>query len=621
MAIATPAFAIVRPRVVVTRTGQSLSAEDAVAELFEEYGSGFVQLSGGPGTGKTTALAHLAAVFAHEERFVFLDEPTPEQVRAAAGDSFVVMSAAGRADRNMELALQPWSRDELIEYLLSEHHDDCGSVISRLAAAAKWRWCPQLARLVMDRFASDYELHDVTDAIVIHFGELLTGPKQRAAATQFALAVLVGGTDNIVKANEALKQSLCSADAIALLRHRLVQLPLAASRIIGLLHNGHFTDLEKKLPFELVELLGWQCAANATAADQLRKALALRRAQPAHATAASILLIADPTWRPERPRQPWQLTHGVFRNAEWEGANFFRARLDHCDFSDANLESAEFETADLSNSNFRGAKLRGAKMFRARAVKACFDAADLRQAKLSSATLTGADLGNADLREASLIMAELGSANLAEATLRKADLSQARMVEAILHETDLSGANLTQANLSKVDLRTAILNGACFEKANLSHAQLEDVQLVHAQFRGADLRSSHLTGSAFPSADLRDADLRSAGLAEVDWEEADLRGANLTGATFHMGSSRSGLVNSPYACEGSKTGFYTDDLEDLTFKRPEEVRKANLRGADLRNVKAEGVDFYLVDLREAKLDRKLRDQAAQTGAIVDDFED
>jgi uncharacterized protein YjbI with pentapeptide repeats len=87
-----------------------------------------------------------------------------------------------------------------------------------------------------------------------------------------------------------------------------------------------------------------------------------------------------------------------------------------------------------------------------------------------------------------------------------------------------------------------------------------------------------------------------------------------------MGSSRSGLVNSPYACEGSKTGFYTDDLEDLNFKRPEEVRKANLRGADLRNVKAEGVDFYLVDLREAKLDARLRDQAAQTGAILDDFE-
>src|SRR5262249_36572558 len=159
--------------------------------------------------------------------------------------------------------------------------------------------CPQLACIVMDRFANDYELHDVTDALVVHLRELLTGPRQQAAAAQFSLAVLLGGTDNIVKANETIKQSRCSPNASALLRHRLVQLPLAASRIIGLVHNGYFGDLEKALPFELIELLGWQCAANAIAADQLRKALALRRAQAAHAMAASILLVADPTWRPE----------------------------------------------------------------------------------------------------------------------------------------------------------------------------------------------------------------------------------------------------------------------------------------------------------------------------------
>ncbi|MEX0612447.1 MAG: pentapeptide repeat-containing protein, partial [Pirellulales bacterium] len=110
-----------------------------------------------------------------------------------------------------------------------------------------------------------------------------------------------------------------------------------------------------------------------------------------------------------------------------------------------------------------------------------------------------------------------------------------------------------------------------------------------------------------------------AGLAEIDWEEADLRGADLRRATFHMGSSRSGRVGSPIACEGSKTGFYTDDLEDMTFKPPEEVRKANLRGADLRDVHAEGVDFYLVDLRDAKMHPILREQARQSGAILEDF--
>ena len=69
-----------------------------------------------------------------------------------------------------------------------------------------------------------------------------------------------------------------------------------------------------------------------------------------------------------------------------------------------------------------------------------------------------------------------------------------------------------------------------------------------------------------------------------------------------MGSSRSGLVGSPYPCHGSRTGFYTDDYDAQPFKAPEEIRKANLRGADLRGARIENVDFYLVDLRDALYD-------------------
>lgn len=83
-----------------------------------------------------------------------------------------------------------------------------------------------------------------------------------------------------------------------------------------------------------------------------------------------------------------------------------------------------------------------------------------------------------------------------------------------------------------------------------------------------------------------------------------------------MGSSRSGLVGSPIACEGSKTGFYTDDREEIYFKRPEEVRKANLRGADLRGANIEGTDFYLVDLRDAQLDRWQQIHVMRCGAIL-----
>ncbi len=114
------------------------------------------------------------------------------------------------------------------------------------------------------------------------------------------------------------------------------------------------------------------------------------------------------------------------------------------------------------------------------------------------------------------------------------------------------------------------------------------------------------------------ADLSNARLADIDWENADLRHANLRGATFHMGSSRGGLVFSPYACEGSKTGFYTDEFDEQNFKAPEDIRKASLRGADLRGANLTGVDFYLVDLRNAKLDAGQLEHVRSSGAILTD---
>jgi hypothetical protein len=84
-----------------------------------------------------------------------------------------------------------------------------------------------------------------------------------------------------------------------------------------------------------------------------------------------------------------------------------------------------------------------------------------------------------------------------------------------------------------------------------------------------------------------------------------------------MGSCRSGLVGSPIPCEGSRTGFYTDELDEQTDKAPEEVRKANLCGADLRGARLDGVDFYLVDLRGARYDPEQEEHLRRSGAILE----
>jgi uncharacterized protein YjbI with pentapeptide repeats len=119
-----------------------------------------------------------------------------------------------------------------------------------------------------------------------------------------------------------------------------------------------------------------------------------------------------------------------------------------------------------------------------------------------------------------------------------------------------------------------------------------------------------------PQAQFRGADLSGTGLAEIEWERADLRDADLRKCTFHMGSSRSGLVDSPLACEGSRTGFYTDEFHEQDFMSPEEIRKANLCGANLRGAKVDGVDFYLVDLRGAKYTIDQERHFQECGAIL-----
>jgi uncharacterized protein YjbI with pentapeptide repeats len=143
------------------------------------------------------------------------------------------------------------------------------------------------------------------------------------------------------------------------------------------------------------------------------------------------------------------------------------------------------------------------------------------------------------------------------------------------------------------------------------------MELSAADFRGANLEGALLTGSSMPNCDFSRASLRQTGLADIDWEGAILRDSDLTGATFHMGSSRSGLVGSPIASEGSRTGFYTDDYTEQDFKAPEEIRKANLCGADLRGAKIEGVDFYLVDLRNALYDADQERHFRRCGAILE----
>jgi uncharacterized protein YjbI with pentapeptide repeats len=135
-------------------------------------------------------------------------------------------------------------------------------------------------------------------------------------------------------------------------------------------------------------------------------------------------------------------------------------------------------------------------------------------------------------------------------------------------------------------------------------------------FSRANLQGALLTATRFQGGDFQHANLRGAGLAWVDWEGANLFGADLSGASFQLGSSRSGLVLNAPAGWGTRTGFYTDEYKEQGFKAPEEIRKANLRRADLRTARILETDFYLVDLRDALYLPEQEQHLRACGAIL-----
>jgi len=62
---------------------------------------------------------------------------------------------------------------------------------------------------------------------------------------------------------------------------------------------------------------------------------------------------------------------------------------------------------------------------------------------------------------------------------------------------------------------------------------------------------------------------------------------------------------------------YPIAINDGGKEHPEEIRKANLCGADIRGAKIDNVDFYLVDLRDARFDADQEKHFRRCGAILE----
>jgi uncharacterized protein YjbI with pentapeptide repeats len=606
-----PQRAAVRPRIYSPVGGGAVLLKEEIARLLQHGEARAVALVGAAGAGKTTALRHLAAVFPADAPLLLLEgvhllvsaEPQSLEGRVVVGTAASAREMAklmALGDEGNVFRLAPWSPDDLIEYLLTARRDRCASVMRRVGRDdhALLGGNPELWAIVLDRLADDEALADARAALHAHLASLLRDTDLVCRARTACLNHLLTRPDGLDSLRGLALPGFEEALS-RLLRHEPVQKMLAAERIVFDLREwGDCDFLAHRLPAALVESVGRGVRGDRRAMERLSELL--RGPDWSHPMAASLMLAADPGWRPSAPTP--RLTGALLAGAAWDGLDLSGARLDEADLTGARLRGANLTNANLGSAQLSGADLSGATLEGAAVAGAGLRSADLTGVRAAGASLAGANLEGARGEGAVLTGADLQGADLRGGLFLSADLRDAILLGVRVEGADFTAADLGGARLAQVDLHEAHWAGACFRAANLRGCDLEWLDLTGADFWSADLEGAYLTGTRTVGADFRAARLVDAGLAEIEWEGADLRGADLSGASFHLGSTRCGLVMSPIACEGSRTGFYTDESDELHFQQPEQIRKANLQGADLRGACVERADFYLVDLRGASYD-------------------
>ncbi len=609
----------VKPRFISRSTGDALSLEDSVLDAFRHFRQGVIEIAGPVGAGKTFALRHLAAVLPDDLDVAIFERGSLDNTQPVVSGSIIEVDSedAPLPGRLVRFDLAPWGSDELIEYALAQHPEHCKSVVGRLLAAPDrdlLGGCPELCSLVLDRMAQDAEVDSVAEVLRDTINELTLA---RHTGRPLVKRLLL--PDDDIQALE--RSETLSPETTRLLRHRTVRAVAAAMLMADLLERG---DLETLLELDIAkhviqrtQVIDLICDWTSIRGVECLKAALLRRdCASLHSLFATLLIRLDASWKPDIRVRP-DLSGATLKLVDWPKADLRRFELNLSDLRGANLESALLIAAQATAVNLSSSCLRDARLRRIQASGANFQDADLREASGCHGEFGWALFCRANAKFSTFTHANFSEANLTEADFRDSSLRGALLRGAIMMDTNFTNADFTNAILTTTQLNEAILNCAVFEGAEMSGSVLESVNLSSGRFAGARLAGANMTGSTMPNADFRDASLVGAYLAEVDWPGADLRGAILTGATFHMGSSRSGLVDSVIASEGTRTGFYSNDFDEHLYHQPEEICAANLQGADLRGAKITGVDFYRVDLRGAKIDDDQREQMLATGAFLD----
>lgn len=616
----TPSPIPVRPRVVAEQSRGTILLEDLVEESAIAGDVRILQVTGVRGSGLTTALNHLRQRFGEQFGLRFTEDsslPWPSRSRSVWIGFPNSDSSAGRI---VTCKLAEWGRDELIEYLLAKHREQCASVMRRMhhdPRIGSLVGNPNIWSQVLDHLAADERLVDIKGAlnrvIEIHFPDAQYRQQLQRLCFQAANDVNPSGIMELTNQLSGEQEKLFHIPAIVSI--------FATAGSWNELQTTEGNVVGKMWPRQLIEEVADHVRRSQPIQEKLRRWLTPRTGMT-HPLAASLLQAAGQPWHDLPTRFfklfpiSFNLDEAILDGCDCAEMKLIRCKMNLGSFSDGNFDATDLRHTIAQHATFNRARFRNAKLSHFDATGSTFVGADLTNAHGTRVVMDKTELSQADLSNARFMNASFRDSSLHGAKFCHAELVKCNFLGADLKGADFTGANLEGAWMWNADLSIADFSQANFQHAKLNQCRFEGMELLDANFSAATLNLALFTESIMPRADFSDADLKGARLAHVDWEGVDLRGANLTGATFHMGSTRSGLVGSSIPMYGSRTGFYTDEYHEQDFKAPEEIRKANLRGADLRGAIIDGVDFYLVDLRDAQFDPEQEEQLRRTGAIL-----
>ncbi|MEW6251928.1 MAG: pentapeptide repeat-containing protein, partial [Planctomycetota bacterium] len=399
----TPESAAVRPRVVQVAP---VRGPGTAAVLLEEQirahcaagRRGYVWIEGGPGAGKTTALAHLAAVLRDQPALALLDEPDRSELDAELNRGMlVVYASSGTAGvpHVTRYELVVWTADDWIEYLLARHRSECASVMARVRKAADVdlpAGNPELCAMILDELAADESIGDVTSALRRCLERVFAG--RRAAIAARAALGMLAHTRTLESAELVQLSRRIGKPAMRLLRHAPVQRLLATDLAVRQFRAGKSCKwLAHRLPADLVTAVAAVIRADPEVQQHLA-ALFARRKPALQPMLASLLTAARPEWKPQ-PGEAISLAAAHLRGVQWAGVDLTGCSLQAADLRDADLRDARLDRARAERTLLAHAVLHGALLHELRAGFASLAGADLSCARARAGQFEGADLRGA----------------------------------------------------------------------------------------------------------------------------------------------------------------------------------------------------------------------------------